>query len=306
MRSFALLAALAIAAVPVLSGCDETIPTTPEDLLVDARIARQAGDINKAVDLLERAHTADRSDAVVRVELASALFSQADLDVSDLDRIATYLLDGADAGTLDVPAPEAPDAKGNACPYETAPGAEPFDPRDLAEYGQYLDRGTVSARVRDLLDPIISDQLRPSDFLCNGITETSGQAELNYDPDAALAAMRAADSRLTDELIASALAVNAVAEALDTYMFLSNDLRGETAWYRLANGNLGVCPVGVTEEELRDLAEESIADLGEALLSIDLRSRILGSGEVSTELVDIVLDAYDEVRDDLAPYCPNA
>ena len=302
MRSFALLAAFAIAAVPALTGCDESIPTQPEDLLVDARIARQAGDINKAVDLLERAHTADRSDAVVRVELASALFTQADLDVTDLDRIASFLLDETASGDLGIPG-ETASAKAADCPYETSPGAEPFDPRGLAEYDQYVDRGSVSTRVRELLDPVITEQLRPADFLCSGITETEGGAELNYDPEAALAAMRAADSRLTDELIASALAVNAVAEAMDTYVFLTDDLREETAWYRLANGNLGVCPVGVTEAELRDLAEGAIADLGEALLSIDLRSRILGSGEVSTELVDIVLDAYSEVRDDLAPYC---
>ena len=303
MRSLASLAALALFAVPALTGCDESIPTTPEDLLADARIARQAGDINKAVDLLERAHARDARDAVVRVELSSALLAREDLGVDDLDRIASYLLDGAASGGLGVPSGSAPEAKAGSCPYETAPGATPFDPRDLDEYEQYLDEDNVSARVRELLDPVITEQLRPADFLCNGITETASGAELNYDPDAALAAMRAADSRLTDELIASALAVNATNEAIAAYRFLSNDLRAQTAWYRLSDGNLGVCPVGVTEAELRDLAEDAIADLGEALLSIDLRSRILGSGQVTTELVDIVLDAYDEVRDDLAPYC---
>lgn len=299
MRSSVLLAALALLAIPTLSGCDEAAPTSPDDLVIDARIARQAGDIDEAVDLLERAYVADERDAVVRVELASALFEQVDLDIADLDALANYLLDEASGG-LGIFAPEATAAaKGGSCPYETEPGASPFDPRDLDEYAQYLERASVARRVREILDPVITDELRPDDFLCTGIVDGA----LSYDADGALAALRAADDRLSDDQIASALGVNAVAEVLDTYLFLSEELREEAAWYRLADGTLGICPVGITEEELRDLAEPSIADLGEALLSIDLRARIIDTA--STDLVDAVLDAYEEVRDDLAPYCSN-
>ena len=302
MRSFALLVALALAAVPALTGCDEVAPTTTQDLLTDARIARQAGDLDTAIDLLERAHAADPADAVVRVELATTLFEKADLGISDLDQIATFLYEEGISGSLNLPEPVADASAKGGCPYADAPGSEPFDPRDLAEYSQYLDRTTVARRVRELLDPVITEELRPDDFLCNGVVDGA----LNYDPDAALESLQAVDSRLTNDQIASALAVNAVAEVMDSYLFLAGELEEETDWYRLANGNIGICPVGVSETELRDLAEESIADLGEALVSIDLRAHILGSSQVSTELVDIMLDAYDEVRDDLAPYCPGS
>ncbi|MEM1056248.1 MAG: hypothetical protein AAGI52_12045 [Bacteroidota bacterium] len=296
------LPAVALAALlslsPALSGCDESIPTAMDDLLTDARIARQAGDLGTAVNLLERAHEADQGDAVVRVELASSLFEQADLNVADLDRIATYLLE--EGQTL---APTGPVvntvAKGDACPYETDPGAESFDPRDFEEYGDYLENAQVARRVRELLDPIITSELRPDDFLCTGIQDGA----LVYDSEAALSALRGVDPDITDQQIASALAVNSVAEVLDTYLFLTEELAGQADWYRLGDGSIGVCPVGISEEELRDLAEPSIADMGEALLSVDLRSRLIGS---STDLVDIVLDAYEEVRNDLAPTCSGS
>ncbi|MEL6615095.1 MAG: hypothetical protein AAFQ43_05125 [Bacteroidota bacterium] len=297
MRSFALLAALALLAVPTLTGCDEVAPVSADDLVTDARIARQAGDVDQAVDLLERAFAADAADAVVRVELASALFEQSDLGIADLDALASYLLDEANSGGVAPFTPEA--SKGGSCPYESEPGAVPFDPRDLDEYGQYLERVSVARRVREILDPVITEELRPDDFLCTGIQD----GELNYDPDAALAALRAQDEDLSDTQIASALGANAVAEVIDTYVFLSEDLRDDAAWYRLSDGTLGVCPVGITEEDLRARAEPSVADLGEALLSIDLRGRLVETS--ATELVDVVIDAYEEVRDDLAPNCSN-
>lgn len=303
MRYRVSVAALALAAVflPVLSGCDESIPSDPDDLLTDARIARQAGDIDRAVTLLERAHEADQADAIVRIELASSLLEQADLDIADLDHIAqTFLEEAGATDGLGVSAPFASTAaKGGSCPYADDPTAEPFDPRDFDEYGQYLDRAQVARRVRELLDPVITDELRPDDFLCTGIEAGA----LVYDPDAALAALRSVDPEITDQQIANALAVNAVAEVLDTYLFLTEELADQAAWYRLADGSLGICPVGITEADLRTMAEESIADMGEALLSVDLRRRIVGS---STDLVDVVLEAYEAVRDDLAPHCTSS
>ena len=299
MRSLLPLAALGL--LLIVSGCDESIPTAPEDLLTDARIARQSGDVDTAVDLLERAHETDRANPVIRVELASSLFEQAGLNISDLDRIAEHLREGRGSG-LAVPVLPTASAKGGSCPYASDPTATPFDPRDLDEYQEYLDEAEVAERVRDLLDPIITDELRPDDAICSSIEG----GVLNYDPDTALAALRGADPDLTDDQIASMLAVNALAETMVTYLFLSEDLREELAWYRLEDESLVVCPVGITNEELIELAEEPAASLGEALFSTDLRARILGSGEASTELVDEVLDLYEEFRGDLAPYCPGS
>ena len=294
-RSFALVALLAL--LP-LQGCDETSGLrTADDLVTDARIARQAGDLDQAVTLLEDAFAADASDPVVRTELASTLFQQEGLDLADIDRIAEFLLQNTDG--LATPAAPATAAKGANCPYEEDASAEPFDPRDLDGYIEYVESDATIDRVLELLAPIIAAELRPADFLCTGIVD----GELNYDADGALQQMRDADPEMTDELIAAALAVNASARLLSAYNFVVTDIAPLTDWYRLDGGALGVCMTGTTEAKLREMSAEAVADIGEALTSVDLRARVLDNPSSTAELVQLVLDAYEEVRSEIGPYC---
>ena len=300
MRFPAFLVALALALT--LSACDQStsFPSNPDDLLADARIARQAGDINRAVELYEEGVANDPTSAVLRIELAAALFEQADLGIANLDEIARTFSREVSAGGLTGASGAAfAPQKAGTCPYADDPDAEAFDPRDFDGYDDYLVRAPVATRVLELLDPVINDVVRPADFLCNGIVD----GELNYDQAAAIGALRAVDPELTDDHIASALAMNAVSLVLKTYGFITEDLNTQTDWYRLSDETLGICPRNLDETELRDFSEDAIADFGEALVSIDLRTEVLDAGDVSTELVGLVLDVYQEFRDDLAPYC---
>ena len=301
MHRFVLAAALLL--VLPLQGCDETPGTgTPDDLLTDARIARQAGDLDVAVDLLETAFEASPDDAVVRTELAVTLFQEAGLDLADLDRIAQFLLD---EGTAPLTATPETAGKGGDCPYEGE--AEAFDPRDLDGYIEYVESDDTIDRVLALLAPVIARELRPEDFLCTGIVD----GELAYDAAAARAEMRAeilaSDPDLSDaqadDLLASALAVNASARLLAAYNFVVTDIAPVTDWYRLGDDAFGVCFDGVTEDELRTMSEGAVADIGEALTSIDLRSEILDSTSSTQELVDLLLDAYEQVRAEIGPVC---
>ncbi len=304
------LPVLLVALALTLAACDQSA-SNPDDLLADARIARQAGDIDRAVELYEAAFRDDPTDPVLRIELAAALFEQADLGIANLDEITrTFSREVSGGGLVETSGSIFASQKAGACSYADDPGAETFDPREFDGYTEYLERAPVATRVLELLDPVIDDVVRPDDFLCSGITDSG---ELDYDQDSALSALRAtiraSDSDLTasqiDDYVASALAINAVALVLETYGFLTEELNAETDWYRLSDGTLGICPRALGDAELRDLSEDAIADFGEALVSIDLRTEVLGAGDVSTELVGLVLDVYQEFRADLAPYCAD-
>ena len=292
--------ALALAALVTLplAGCDEAI--TPEDsvdnLVIDARIAREDGRISDAVDLLREAFAVDASDPVVRVELASTLFSQAGFDLTDIDRIATFFLDGPNTVVAEAPTSM---AKGAACPFESDPDAELFAVRDLEGYIEYAESNDEIDEVLSLLNPIIDDELRPDNFLCDGVVD----GELNYDDAQALARMRAADPDLTDELLAQALAVNAAGRLINTYSYIAIDVDPVTTWYRLPGDQLGVCLDGIEEDALRAQSEYAIAELGEAVTSLDLRAQVLGSPGATADIVDLVLDAYQQVREELGPQC---
>ena len=73
------LLVLGVCAV-LLTACDNADPGAT-DLLTDARIARQAGDLTAAIDLLERALDEDPAHAAVRVELSSVLLERDGLDL---------------------------------------------------------------------------------------------------------------------------------------------------------------------------------------------------------------------------------
>jgi hypothetical protein len=292
------LTALALAAL-LGAGCDGAAPDDFDSLLIDARIARQGGALDEAVALYEDALRTQPTSVVVRVELASTYLARADVDLIDLDRFALHLTEGEGAA-----APPTGNARGG-CIYSQIPGAQPFDPRDIAEFGGLLaERAVIRLALATLSgggavpggSSVIPAALRAID-LCNGIEGGT----LVYDRAAARAAMHAAG--LDDRQIAAALAVNAVALLIDAYLFLNEDIPQTTTWWRLPNGALGVC--SDDPAALRVQAEDAIADFGEALTSLDLRAEILAldAGDPSRQLVADAIDAYEAIEGDLGPVC---
>jgi tetratricopeptide (TPR) repeat protein len=300
---FRLLPALALLAL-LAAGCDGGTPDDFASLLADARIARQSGDFDEAIALYEAALGAEPTSVVARIELASTYLARADVDLIDLDRFALHLAEGAGAA----PPPGGPPGAGGGCIYSQIPGAEPFDPRDIAEFGGLLAERDVIQLALATLDgggevpggpSVIPPQLRAID-LCTGI---EGGA-LVYDRAAALTAMRAAG--LDDRQIAAALAVNAVGRLIDAYLFLNEDIPQQTTWWRLPGGAIGVC--ADDPDALRGQAADAVADFGEALTSLDLRAEVLalGAGDPSRELVADAIDAYEAIEGDLGPVCNAA
>lgn len=289
----------ALLLLPVLLiACDGGRADDFDSLLIDARLARQAGDLDESVSLYEDALRLEPTSAVARIELAAVYLARADVDLIDLDRFALHLTEGTAA-----PAP-APSATGG-CVYSQIPGAVPFDPRDIAQFeGLVAERGVIRLAVETVAGggvvpggtPVMPPALRAID-LCDGIENGA----LVYDRSGAIASLRSLG--LDDRQIAAALAVNAVALLIDAYLFLNEDVPQQTTWWRLPNGALGIC--SDDPEALRVQAEAAIMDFGEALTSLDLRAETLDlhPGDPSRQLVSDAIEAYEAIEGDLGPVC---
>ena len=289
-RSSWLLAALLV--LP-LSACDETggaVATDVEVAVDDAVAARQSGDYDQAVVILERALEAHPESAPVRVELATTVMERDGIDLLDLDRIASFVTEDA---TSKARAASAPAAR-TACAYATDPGAVAFDPAAAAGLPDIrAKRGTLK-RTLALLDGLLPDDLKSFD-LCTSVVD----GELVYDADAAASALRG--KGLKDAQIAQLLTVNALSRFLDAYLFVTEDVTAQTTWYRLSDGGIGVC--ADDQDALEAQAREAVDGLGEAVLSLDLRSRAFVPGATSSEIVTLAVDAFENVRDAVGEYC---
>ena len=284
-----LLAALLI--LP-LSACNETggLASTNVDLAVnDAVTARQSGNYQQAVDILEQALEANPESAPVRVELAATVMERDGIDLLDLDRIAAFVTEGV-ATTQDA----STRSSRNACAYAADPSAVEFSPADAAGLLDISAKRSTIKAVLAYLDDLLPDALTSFD-VCTTIQD----GELVYDADAAAAQLRG--SGLSDGQIGSLLTVNALARFLDAYLFVTEDVTTQTTWYRLSDGSIGVC--AEDEKALEEQAREAVDGIGESLLSLDLRSKSFSSGTAASEIVTLAVDAFGDIRDAVGEYC---
>lgn len=293
------LALAFLSAVVFAAGCDSASSTDFEGLVTDARLARQTGDLPRAIRLYEDALRSDPASAVVRTELAATHLQRANVDILVLRDFVDYLT-GAAGGTA-APAPEG-SAAGATC--SVPQGATVFDPRDLVSFDEILAQRPVIQLAMEILlggGPAPGPAVIPAQLtgftVCTGIV--NGQIIL--DREGARAAMRA--QGLTDQQIASALAVHSISQFLDAYFFLTTELPAQTTWYRLADGAIQIC--AADPDALRTQAEEAIQNVGRALAGLDLRAFVLGAGPTDPvrQIVDQALDAYGLIEADLRPYC---
>ena len=284
----------------LLAACDVASPTDDAGtLLDDARLARQGGDLSAAVRLLEQALALDPASDAVRVELSSAYLQQEDVDVLDIDRFVRYITGEAEPSA---PIAGSPASRlGSACVYEDDPTAAPFDPRGEHDYPEIYAARDVLQDALALLHsppdgelPVMPASLRAID-LCGAVVDGT----LNYDRETALADLRA--TGLSDLEIASALAVNGAARFFDGYFFLVEDVPQQTAWYALADGGIGIC--AADEASLRVQSEQAVADLFEALVSLDLRAELLGGTSASADVLANAIAAYEALSVHLGPTC---
>ncbi len=286
------------AALLLLAACDETsgFDAGADVALIvdDAVAARQGGDLARAVTLLEGAHERQPDDAEVRVELATTLLQRDGLDLMDLDRIGRFLSETAESEASPA-AQRGPSARqGDYCALADDPSARPFDPTSVAGFDTLAAHAATLARTAALLGPVVPDALQSFDA-CTSVVDGA----LAYDRDAALAEL--AGRGLTEPQVAQALAVNALARFLDAYLFVAERLPQQTTWYRRADGSIVICVED--EAALRADAEQAIRGVGQAVLSLDARAALVGSGSVAAEVVAVALDAYQELRSAVADYC---
>ena len=284
-----LSATLLVAALLPLAGCDESgLATDEASVIGDAQVARQNGDYGTAVELLEEALERNPSSVPVRAELGATLLEREDLNLLDLDRISQFVVDGSSRSTVTT----ASAGRGGTCVFANDPTATPFDPTGVEGFPDIMASQSAIDSVLALIEPVLPAALRTF----SPCTTIGADGQLVYDQAGATAQLRA--SGLTDAQISQLLATNALARFLDAYLFVTTEVPQQTSWYRLANGSVGIC--ATDEDALVDQTEEAISTLGTALLSLDTRARGFGG---STDLVDLALDAFDDIREALGDFC---
>ena len=284
-------AALALALVLPLSACDETGNASTSDVaatISDAQTARQNGDFETSVRLLEGALADNPESAPVRTELAVTILAREDINLLDLDRIAQFIANGV-GGTA---APATPAARGGTCRFATDPTARPFDPTGIDGFPAITASRADIDRVIALLEPVLPAALRQFE----ACAQIGPDGALVYDRAAATAQLRAAG--MTDAQSSQLLATNALARFMSAYLFVTTDVPQQTAWYRLADGSIGVC--AADQDALIDQTRPAVETLGTALLSLDTRARSFGG---ASDIVDLATDAFADIRGALGEYC---
>lgn len=290
---------LLLALLLPLAACDETatLSATPEQAIEDASAARSRGDFPAAVSILERSLAENPDSAPLRSELASTLLQRDGLDLLDLDRIASYL----SANTAGGAAP-APSAKGGSCAYADDPTATPFDPTGVEGYPEIAANRATAEAALALIAPFMPAALRPGTTdaaFCGSIDDSQSPVAFNYDDAAAAAQLRAAG--LSDDQIGQALAVNALGNFTIAYLDVTEGLSQETTWYRLADGSIGIC--ADDQDALADQARTPIADVLESMFSLDLRASTFSRGSAADDILEVVTEAFEDVRDGFGDYC---
>lgn len=287
------LATLALALILPLTGCDESGSTSSDvtTIVADAQIARQNGDFDRAEALLRGALQQDASSAPVRSELAATLMARQGLNLLDLDRIATFIVDGTGGigATASTPAAS---AHSGSCGFATDPTATPFDPTAVSGFPQIQASRADVDEALALLNPILPAELTTFN-VCTSIGPDGG---LVYDRAAATTQLRA--SGMTDAQIGQLLATNALVRFLNAYLFVTTEVGG-TTWYRLADGGIGIC-ADDSDTSLAEQARPGVRMLGRAVLSLDTRARSFGG---STELVGTASDAFGDIREAFGEIC---
>ena len=286
-------AALAVALVLPLAGCDETsqsLELADEAIVIaDAQIARQNGDYQQATALLQGALNRNPTSAPVRTELATTVLASRNLNLLDLDRIAQFLVDGT--GGITRGRAQGDLARGAACPYATDGTSRQFDPTtDTPDYPAVkASRGAIDS-VLTLVEPILPASLKTFDIN----TSVGADGQLTYNQAASAQALRdyrGSDGKaLTEVQIGQLLAANALARFFDAYLVVT-DIAQKPTWYRLTGNRIGVCADDLNA--LQTQSRPSIEKLGTAVLSLDVRTKSFGG---SAELVQIALDAFKDIR----------
>ncbi|MEM6783447.1 MAG: hypothetical protein AAF624_06895 [Bacteroidota bacterium] len=311
-RAVALVTALV--AWPVLSGCSYEQGGSLNEYITDARIQRQDGDVDAALDLLREGIAEFPDSEALRFELAATLLAASPLSLFDLADAAEYVIEEP-TQNIGVPADQS-----CAIPSTGVRGLEVFDPVGFPSFANI----EASAVVLDSIGALITRtpdgdgfstlerELRQVD-LCR-VVDRELAVLRPYGRDGILDALRA--DGLSDLQIGELLVTYAVSELTRNYYDLfteripslnegDNDV---VTLYRVQEGNetyIGFCAtnpfafVAVTST-VRDPADAFLR----ATLAVELRAYLFGYPEATDELIIDAIEALISIQRELAT-CPE-
>jgi hypothetical protein len=297
------LAALLLAVLA--SGCNVFAPFYSEGgevdaLLEDARHARASGNLNKAVELLERAYEREPSNPVVRLDLGSTLMLREKLTFLEVEAVTRHILDALGHGD----ALRGASAAAEVCTFEPGTATAPFNPRGADGYAQIVSARPTLRRVVELLsDPAAPTEAPalPAAFTSLDVCEAITPAGLNYNRNAVLAAIR--DQFSMDTQVTAVLSTASVAYTLGSYVALFEQPDLPVSWYTLPDDGLGACVAEAQYDLLVERAQAQVRQVGRALFALDLLMLHSGQDEFA-EYVEDALDLYASFDDDDLSPCP--
>ena len=257
----------------IVAGCnafgfmyEEGNSDDPDVILDDARIALQNGDTEKAIELLEKALDKAPDNPVIKIELASALFQDGDVDLLVMKDLADYISDsGAASSTKSASAPA-------VCTFTESPSSTRQLSFDTEAAYQTLQSNT------DILERSI--ELLSRELNLNISSELSENLTSNAYLMRAIATMGA-----------SVLAIKSTADSLGASL------------HQRSNGSIGYCaptPAAVTEMESFVLCEQ-LPIFDAAIDDLLNRQQLLGLND--SELVDAVEAARNELSNTASLSC---
>jgi hypothetical protein len=305
MPSIRTLPVAALLLAVLASGCNVFAPFYSEGgdvdaLLEDARHARASGNLNKAVELLERAYEREPSNPIVRLDLGSTLMQREKLTFLEVEAVTRHILDALGHGD----AFRGASAAAEVCTFESGTATGSFNPRAADGYAQIVSARPTLRRVVELLsDPAAPTEAPalPEAFTSLDVCEAITPAGLNYNRNTVLAALRSQFP--TDTQVTAALSTASVAYTLGSYVALFEQPDLPVSWYTLPDDGLGACVAEAQYDLLVERAQAEVRQVGRALFALDLLM-LHSSQDEFAEYVDDALDLYATFDADHLSPCP--
>lgn len=290
---------IALLAGAAFAGCNLFDPLQTEsdraDVLVeDARDARAAGNLDRAVDLLERALTREPSNPVVRFELASTLTQRERLTILDLERVLSYIDESLDSGAT---AGRSDGESELMCTFGEDVATSPFDPAGLPEYPALAAAYPTLTRVIELMndpDSPAEAPALPSAFTSLSPCGTISESGFQYDRAGVHAALL--DQFGADEMVTGALSVTAIAHVLTAYVAIFNQPDLPVSWVVTDDDHLGACIDAAHYDTLVSRVQSKVLTLGRALIALDQLAYHTGNPDYQVT-IDDALHYYEAFAD---------
>lgn len=303
-----ILSTAGLAVLLVIAGCNVLDTAyeeggTVDQSIEDAQHARANGDFDTAERLLRDALDQEPGHPVVRLELSSTLLQRQQINIVNLERVTTYVLDEIEAAGGGA----RHSASSDTCTFDLGEPTRPFDPNAVEDYAEIADAAPILSEVLGLLNDVPT----PSGFpvIPAGLGEIDPctvvqDGTLAYDRDALLDALREQFDG-DDRRVNAALKMNAIALTLGAYVNLFENENFPVAWYLVGEEDdvrVGFCMDRDHVDSFHGRIDTNLDALAEAFFSLDLLIYNVGDEEMR-QLVDEAVELYETFEESFGRYC---